>query len=124
MLRFLRDNYPAAFGAAAIRSYGQPGIRMTRWIVGRDHLTADAVRQGVRTDDAVARCSWPIELHDKASGVHWEEFGDDRWEASLQAASALPPAAILDRIIQQVDTYAAGAEQHDDITVMALRVQS
>jgi glycine/D-amino acid oxidase-like deaminating enzyme len=77
LLRFLRENYAAAFGAAAIRSYGQPGIRMTRWIVGRDHLTADAVRQGARTDDAVARCSWPIELHDRSSGVHWEEFGDE-----------------------------------------------
>ncbi|MEO8557628.1 MAG: FAD-dependent oxidoreductase [Rhodospirillales bacterium] len=77
LLRFLRENYAAAFGQAAIRSYGQPGIRMTRWIVGRDHLTADAVRQGVRTPDAVARCSWPIELHDKSSGVHWEEFGND-----------------------------------------------
>ncbi len=77
LLRFLRENYPAAFGKAAIRSYGQPGIRMTRWIVGRDHLTTEAVRQGVRTEDAIARCSWPIELHDKASGVHWEEFGDE-----------------------------------------------
>jgi glycine/D-amino acid oxidase-like deaminating enzyme len=77
LLAFLRDNYPAAFGQAAIRSYGQPGIRMTRWIVGRNHLSADAVRQGIRSADAVARCSWPIELHDRASGVHWEEFGDD-----------------------------------------------
>lgn len=77
LLAFLRDNYPQAFAQAAIRSYGQPGIRMTRWIVGRDHLTADAVRRGIRPADAVARCSWPIELHDRASGVHWEEFGDD-----------------------------------------------
>lgn len=77
LLAFLRDNYPQAFGRAAIRSYGQPGIRMTRWIVGRDHLSADAVRQGIRSADAVARCSWPIELHDRADGVHWEEFGDD-----------------------------------------------
>ena len=50
---------------------------MTRWIVGRDHLTTDMVRQGVRTQDVIARCSWPIELHNRASGVHWEEFGDD-----------------------------------------------
>ncbi len=77
LLAFLRDNHPQAFARAAIRSYGQPGIRMTRWIVGRDHLTADAVRHGIRPADAVARCSWPIELHDRASGVHWEEFGDD-----------------------------------------------
>jgi hypothetical protein len=77
LLRFLRENYAAAFGNAAIRSYGQPGIRMTRWIVGRDHLTADAVRQGVRSDDAIARCSWPIELHDRPEGYVWEPFPDD-----------------------------------------------
>ena len=33
------------------KAYGLPGIRMTRWIVGREHLTTDMVRQGVRTID-------------------------------------------------------------------------
>jgi glycine/D-amino acid oxidase-like deaminating enzyme len=77
LLDFLRQEYPQAFASARIRNYGLPGIRMTRWIVGREHLTTDMVRQGVRTQDAIARCSWPIELHNRASGVHWEEFGDD-----------------------------------------------
>ncbi len=77
LVDFLRDEYPQAFASARIRNYGLPGIRMTRWIVGREHLTTDMVRDGVRTADAIARCSWPIELHNRASGVHWEEFGDD-----------------------------------------------
>jgi glycine/D-amino acid oxidase-like deaminating enzyme len=77
LLDFLRQEYPQAFASGRIRNYGLPGIRMTRWIVGREHLTTDMVRQGVRTQDAIARCSWPIELHNRASGVHWEEFGDD-----------------------------------------------
>jgi hypothetical protein len=77
LVAFLKDEYPQAFANARIRNYGLPGIRMTRWIVGREHLTTDMVRQGVRTADAVARCSWPIELHNRAAGVHWEEFGDD-----------------------------------------------
>jgi hypothetical protein len=77
LVDFLRDEYPQAFAHARIRNYGLPGIRMTRWIVGREHLTTDMVRQCVRTQDAIARCSWPIELHNRASGVHWEEFGDD-----------------------------------------------
>jgi glycine/D-amino acid oxidase-like deaminating enzyme len=77
LVAFLKDAYPAAFGAARVRGYGLPGIRQTRWIVGRHHLVADEVRQGVRFADAVGRCSWPIELHDRAEGVHWEEFGDD-----------------------------------------------
>jgi hypothetical protein len=77
LLTFLRTEYPAALGAARIRSYGLPGVRQTRWIVGRHHLLADEVRQGVRFPDAIGRCSWPIELHQRADDVHWEEFGDD-----------------------------------------------
>lgn len=77
LLRFLKDEYPAAFARAQVRVYGQPGIRMTRWIKGRHHLTVDEVRAGVRHDDAIARCSWPIELHNRPDDVHWEEFGDD-----------------------------------------------
>ena len=77
LVAWLRTNYPAAFGRAQVRTYGLPGIRQTRWIAGRHQLTADEVRAGVRFDDAVARCSWPIELHNRADGVHWEEFGDD-----------------------------------------------
>ncbi|HUN53172.1 MAG TPA: FAD-dependent oxidoreductase, partial [Candidatus Sulfotelmatobacter sp.] len=61
LLAFLRAEYPAALGRARIRSYGLPGVRQTRWIVGRHHLAADEVRQGIRFADAVGRCSWPIE---------------------------------------------------------------
>ena len=77
LVAFLGDAYPAAFGAARVRSYGLPGVRQTRWILGRHHLVADEVRRGVRFEDAVGRCSWPIELHDRKEGVHWEEFGDN-----------------------------------------------
>lgn len=77
LLTFLQSEFPAALGEARIRAYGLPGIRQTRWIVGAHHLTMEDVRSGERPDDAVARCTWPIELHNEASGVYWEEFGDD-----------------------------------------------
>jgi hypothetical protein len=77
LVAFLRAEFPRVFGRARVRAYGLPGVRQTRWIVGRYHLTADDVRGGVRFDDAIARCSWPIEFHDRPEGVHWEEFGDD-----------------------------------------------
>jgi len=81
LLQFLRAEFPEALGRAHIRSYGQLGIRQTRWIVGAHQLTVDEIRRGERFFDgpagpAVARCAWPIELHDRAEGVHWEEFGD------------------------------------------------
>jgi hypothetical protein len=77
LLRFLRDEYPAAYGDARIRIYATPGIRQTRWITGSYSLTAEDVRTGRMFEDAIARCSWPIELHHDAAEAHWEELGDN-----------------------------------------------
>jgi hypothetical protein len=77
VLDFLRGEYPTVFAAARVRQYGFLGIRQTRWIVGQHSITADEIRSGVKPPDAILRCSWPIELHDRAEDVHWEEFGDD-----------------------------------------------
>jgi len=77
IMAFFRAEFPAAMGNARIRAYGFPGIRQTRWIDSRHHLTMDEVRSGERPGDAVVRCTWPVELHNRADGVHWEEFGDD-----------------------------------------------
>ena len=77
ILHFLKSEYPKAFGAARVRSYGLPGIRQTRWIVGRQQLTVEDVRAGRTFPDAVARTAWPIELHDRPEDHVWEAFGDD-----------------------------------------------
>lgn len=77
LLRFLRDEYPAAYGNARIRIYAAPGVRQTRWITGTYSLTAEDVRAGRIFDDTVARCSWPIELHNNAAASYWEELGDN-----------------------------------------------
>jgi FAD dependent oxidoreductase len=74
---FLKSEFPEAFGQATVRAYGLPGIRQTRWIVGRHQLTADEVRAGTRFNDAVARTAWPIELHPQPEGYVWEPFGED-----------------------------------------------
>jgi flavin-dependent dehydrogenase len=77
VLHFLKSEYPDAFGQARVRSYGLPGIRQTRWIVGHQQLTVDDVRAGTTFSDAIARTAWPIELHDRADGYIWEPFSDD-----------------------------------------------
>ncbi len=77
VLDFLRSEYAEVFGHARVRSYGLLGVRQTRWIVARQSLDVASVRAGTRTADAILRCSWPIELHDRPDDVHWEEFGDD-----------------------------------------------
>jgi 2-polyprenyl-6-methoxyphenol hydroxylase-like FAD-dependent oxidoreductase len=77
LVAFLRAEFPTVFARTRVRTYALTGARQTRWIAGAYQLAADDVRAGTRFDDAVARCSWPIEMHNRPEGVHWEEFGDD-----------------------------------------------
>jgi glycine/D-amino acid oxidase-like deaminating enzyme len=76
VVRFLRREFPDMFAQVQVRHYGNPGIRQTRWIVGRRQLTLDDIRRGDRPSDAVARCAWWVELHDTKELVHWERFPD------------------------------------------------
>ena len=77
VIRFLRTEFPDIFRNAQVRSYGNPGLRQTRWIVGRNQLTLDEIRSGARPADAAARCAWWVELHNAPELVHWEKFPDD-----------------------------------------------
>jgi hypothetical protein len=76
VVAFLKAEFPDAFGAARVKRYGLPGIRQTRSIVGAYRLAAEDVREGRGFPDAILRCAWPIELHDRAEGVRWEEFAE------------------------------------------------
>jgi len=76
-LRFLREEFPKAFGTARVRGYGLPGIRQTRWIVGTHRLTIEEVRQGVKFEDSVARTAWPVEQYHSAEGYILEPFAPD-----------------------------------------------
>jgi hypothetical protein len=77
VIRFLRTEFPRIFANAQIRTYGNPGLRQTRWIVSRRQLTIDEIRSGERPPDAAARCAWWVELHNAADLVHWERFTPD-----------------------------------------------
>jgi hypothetical protein len=89
---FLRHEFPDCFGKCRVRAYGFPGIRQTRWIVGRQQLSVDDVRAGTRFPDAIGRTAWPIELHDHGSGHRWHTFAEDHVHyiplASLTPADA------------------------------------
>jgi hypothetical protein len=74
IVRFLQAQYPRIFANARVRTYGNPGLRQTRWIVGKRQLTLDDIRNGARPPDAAARCAWWVELHDTEELVHWEQF--------------------------------------------------
>jgi ribulose 1,5-bisphosphate synthetase/thiazole synthase len=77
VIRFLQAEFPKIFANAKVRTYGNPGIRQTRWIAGRRQLTLDDIRKGDRPADAAARCAWWVELHSAKDLVHWEQFPPD-----------------------------------------------
>jgi hypothetical protein len=91
-MNFLKGEFPEAFAEARVRAYGLPGIRQTRWIVGRHHLTVAEVRNGVKFDDAVARTAWPLEQHHHADGYVWEPFDADHVHY-VPLGSMTPPGA-------------------------------
>ena len=51
-----------------------------------------------------------------------QEFGKERLEALLDAAGTTPAAELLQHIYAEVDDFAAGEDQADDITCLALRL--
>ncbi len=77
VVEFLRAEFPKAFGEARVRNYGFPGRRQTRCLAAAHQLTLEEVRSGHRFEDAVARTSWPVELHDRVEGYEWAEFASD-----------------------------------------------
>ncbi|MEU8169250.1 SpoIIE family protein phosphatase [Micromonospora sp. NPDC049004] len=51
--------------------------------------------------------------------IHAEKFGAQRLRAALAAAAGLPPAALVDRLLQVVDEW-LGGQAHDDIAMLAV----
>ena len=76
-LAFLQGEFPDVFEGASMRTYADPGLRMTRWIVGRRQFTIDDLEGGDRPEDAIGRAAWWVELHDSPTGTHWEELPRD-----------------------------------------------
>jgi len=50
-----------------------------------------------------------------------EEFGLERAIQCLREAQHQPPEVILDRLFQEIDRFAGGAPQHDDITALVVK---
>ncbi|MGA8029053.1 MAG: SpoIIE family protein phosphatase, partial [Bryobacteraceae bacterium] len=51
-----------------------------------------------------------------------EEWGEENLTRSIQSCRGLTARETVAQIMQAVDDFAAGAEQHDDMTIIALRV--
>ena len=70
VIGFLKRHVPGFAKAHLISTGSQVGIRETRRIVGEYTLTGEDVLEARRFPDAVARGSYPIDIHDP-SGKNW-----------------------------------------------------
>jgi serine phosphatase RsbU (regulator of sigma subunit) len=57
----------------------------------------------------------------EATDINENEFGEERFIAVLQRSRHLPAASIVEAVNRALAEFAAGAPQHDDITVVVAR---
>lgn len=64
IFEFLRERCPGCENARLLETAAQVGIRETRHILGEYVLTGEDVLRGAEFPDAVARCAYPVDIHD------------------------------------------------------------
>lgn len=64
LIRFFRSHCPGLENSQLIATASQVGVRETRHILGDYVLSGQDVLEGRRFDDAIAQCSYPIDIHD------------------------------------------------------------
>ena len=58
----------------------------------------------------------------ESMNVRYEEWGEERMIECAKMCYGLPAAEGLRRILSAAQAFAAGASQHDDMTLVVLRV--
>jgi phosphoserine phosphatase RsbU/P len=51
-------------------------------------------------------------------------FGEDRLSSFVQARASLPPESLREEILREVEQFVGGAPQHDDMTLIVMRVEA
>ena len=76
--RFLREKIAGTENAEVIDTAAKVGLRETRRVMGEHLLTGDEVLQGMKFDDGIGACAWPIEIVDPVKGRRfvWLKDGD------------------------------------------------
>ncbi len=58
----------------------------------------------------------------EAMNARMEEFGEDRLISLIQSQVGQPPKRVIDNVLDDVRQFAGAAEQHDDITLVVVKV--
>ncbi|HZH29049.1 MAG TPA: FAD-dependent oxidoreductase [Azospirillaceae bacterium] len=80
IVRFLRKYVPGFRDAYVCQSGMHIGVRETRRIVGDHVLTAEEVLAGAKFPDAIARASYPVDIHNPSGkGTTLKRLPDGAW---------------------------------------------
>ncbi len=52
-----------------------------------------------------------------------DEFDEERLIAAVRGGAGLKPPELIDRVFEACDEFAAGAPQHDDMTMVVVKVK-
>ena len=52
-----------------------------------------------------------------------QEFGEDRLVAAARRCHSLHPEAMIPALLHEIDQFARGEAQHDDMTIVVLKVR-
>jgi sigma-B regulation protein RsbU (phosphoserine phosphatase) len=59
----------------------------------------------------------------EAMNLQDEEWGEARLIQTIEGCNGLSPKEIMNHVFTAADTFVAGAKQHDDMTLVMLRVK-
>ena len=97
-------------------------------------LPTTGIPLGISADSQFASATFQCEIDDvlvaytdgitEAENRQHELWGQQRLEALLKSCSRKGPKEIINAILEQVSTFANGQPQHDDITLLVMRVEA
>ena len=147
--RLVYESSPTAFFASLFYAEYEPATRMLQYVnAGHNppiilrpqmescelfHLRAQAVPIGMFVDTQFSATKFQLAKDDivvaytdgitEAANASGELWGLERLERLLRSCSRIAPNQIVERILAEVSEFANGEPQHDDVTLVVMKVQ-
>ena len=147
--RLVYESSPTAFFASLFYAEYKPATRMLQYVnAGHNppiivrpqmescelfHLRAQAVPIGMFVDTQFAATKFQLAKDDilvaytdgitEAANASGDMWGLERLERLLRSCNRMAPDEIVERILAEVSEFANGEPQHDDITLVVMKVQ-
>ena len=147
--RLVYESSPTAFFASLFYAEYEPATRMLQYVnAGHNppiilrpqmescelfHLRAQAVPIGMFADTQFSATKFQLAKDDilvaytdgitEAANASGELWGLERLERLLRSCNRMAPNEIVERILAEVSEFANGEPQHDDVTLVVMKVQ-